>query len=111
MPGGPRVRALPADSDLLSLHRQAPARWPLLLESVAGGNARWDQLFATDGTGLRLDTDGVTCDLQGNALEGDFLDLLDAAWGDAGPTARVDDGLPFHGGWALYLGYELAGQI
>jgi anthranilate synthase component 1 len=111
MPGGPRVRALPADSDLLSLHRQAPARWPLLLESVAGGNARWDQLFATDGTGLRLDTDGVTRDLQGNALEGDFLDLLDAAWGDAGPTARVDDGLPFHGGWALYLGYELAGQI
>ncbi len=24
---------------------------------------------------------------------------------------RVDDGLPFHGGWVVYLGYELVGQI
>jgi anthranilate synthase component 1 len=83
----------------------------LLLESVAGGNARWDLLFATDGTGLRLDADGVTRDLEGKPLQGKFLDLLDAAWRQAGPTPRVADGLPFHGGWAVYLGYELAAQV
>jgi len=111
MPGELRVRTLPADIDLLALHRLAPARWPLLLESVAGGHARWDLQFATDGSGLRLDADGITRDLDGNALEGDFLDLLDAAWRAAGPVPRSNDGLPFHGGWALYLAYELAAQI
>ena len=105
------MRTLPDDTDLLSLHRLAPARWPLLLESVAGGNARWDLLFATDGSGLRLDADGVTRDLHGGALEGNFLDLLDAGWRGAGPVAHTSDGLPFHGGWALYLGYELAAQV
>jgi anthranilate synthase component 1 len=104
------VRTLPADTDLLSLHRLAPARYPLLLESVAGGKARWDHLFATDGSGLRLDRDGVTRDLQGNELEGNFLDLLDAAW----RRERLPHGnapAPFRGGWALYLGYELAAQV
>ena len=105
------MRMLPADTDLLALHRQAPARWPLLLESMAGGNARWDLLFATDGAGLRLDPDGITRDLDGNRLDGDFLELLDAEWREAGPVAHSADQLPFHGGWALYLGYELAAQI
>jgi anthranilate synthase component 1 len=106
----PRVRTLPADVDLLALHRLAPARWPLLLESVAGGNARWDLLLATDGSGLRLDADGVTRDLEGNALEGDFLGLLDAAW-KRESVQHSADGPPFRGGWALYLGYELAAQV
>jgi anthranilate synthase component 1 len=105
------VRTLPADTDLLSLHRLAPSRWPLLLESIAGGNARWDLLFATDGTGLKLEADGLTRDLQGDALPGRFLDLLDAQWRKAGPSPRIADGLPFHGGWALYLSYELAAQV
>jgi len=106
------MRALPADVDLLALHRQAPARWPLLLESVAGGNARWDLQFASDGSGLRLDADGITRDLQGNALEGKFLDLLDAAWRRERIAPGADDGgPPFRGGWALYLGYELAAQV
>ena len=105
------MRPLPADTDLLSLHRLAPARYPLLLESVAGGNARWDHLFATDGSGLRLDADGITRDLQGNALEGKFLDLLDAAWREAGPVVHPADAMPFHGGWALFLAYELAAQV
>src|SRR5207342_2451041 len=95
-PAMPRVRTLPADVDLLALHRLAPARWPLLLESVAGGKARWDLQFATDGSGLRLDPDGVTRDLQGNPLAGNFLDLLDAAWRrERVPPRRNDDGLPF----------------
>jgi len=44
-------RSLPADTDLLGLHRLAPSRYPLLLESVASSTAqgRWDLLLATDG--------------------------------------------------------------
>jgi anthranilate synthase component 1 len=88
------------------------ARYPLLLESVAGGNAlsRWDLLLLTDGTGLRLDGDGVTRRLDGQSLAGSFLDLLDADWQEF----RCDSGeagLPFRGGWGLFLAYELAAQI
>jgi anthranilate synthase component 1 len=104
------VRPLPADTDLLSLHRLAPARYPLLLESVAGGNARWDLLLVADGSGLELRADGVTRDLEGRSLEGDFLPLLDAAWRRE-RSARADGSLPFHGGWGLFLAYELAAQV
>ena len=105
-------RALPADVDLLSLHRVNPGRYPLLLESVAGGNAlsRWDLLFITDGDGLRLSADGVTRRLDGRAVAGDFLSALDDQW-RALPTADSETSLPFRGGWALYLSYELAAQV
>jgi anthranilate synthase component 1 len=107
-----RPRPLPAGLDLLALHRLAPARYPMLLESVAGGNAlsRWDLLFIASGEGIELGADGVARDLDGAAVDGGFLHALDAAWraapSDAGPEA-----LPFRGGWALYLSYELAGEI
>jgi len=105
-------RALPADTSLLDLQRALPARYPLLLESVAGGNAlsRWDLLLRGDGTGLRLDDDGGTKRLDGTAVPGTFLDALDADW----QAARVplgDESLPFRGGWAVFLAYELAGQV
>ena len=47
-----RPRPLPAGLDLLALHRLAPARYPMLLESVAGGIAlsRWDLLFIASGS-------------------------------------------------------------
>ena len=105
-------RALPADTSLLDLQRALPARYPLLLESVAGGNAlsRWDLLLRGDGTGLRLDDDGGTKRLDGTAVPGTFLDALDADW----QAARVplgDESLPFRGGWAVFFAYELAGQV
>ena len=69
------TRALPATTDLLALHRQDPRRYPVLLESVASGTAqgRWDFLLVADGTGLRLDADGITRDLAGGVEAGDFL--------------------------------------
>jgi len=105
-------RALPPDTDLLALHRQAPSRYPLLLESVASGTAqgRWDLLLATDGTGLRLDAHGRTTTLAGQPVAGDFLDALDADW-QAQRIAREEPRWPFRGGWALLLDYELAGQV
>jgi anthranilate synthase component 1 len=106
------VLALPTDIDLLALHRVDPTRYPLLLESVAGGNAssRWDLLLVTDGTGLRLDADSQTHRLDGQAMPGNFLDVLDAQWREA-RCAIADESLPFRGGWALFLAYELAAQI
>ena len=106
------LRDMPASTDLLSLHRAFPARYPLLLESVAGGNAmsRWDLLLIADGTGLRLDADGITRGLDEKPEQGNFLDLLDVQWSRRrNPAGHA--GIPFSGGWGLFLAYELAAQI
>ena len=83
--GKTHARELSVEVDLLALHRLNSARYPLLLESVAGGNAlsRWDLLLITDGSGLRLEADGLTRRLDGEALTGNFLDLLDTDWREA----------------------------
>ena len=106
------TRALPADTDLLALHRLDPQRYPVLLESVASGTAqgRWDLLLCSDGSGLRLDVDGVTCDLAGKVEAGDFLSVLDRHW-QAERLPREEPRWPFRGGWALLLSYELAQQV
>lgn len=110
------TRALPADCDPLALHRLAPARYPLLLQSTScalgGGHAqgRWDMLLAADGEALRLDRDGRVRDARGAEVGGDFLAALDAAW-SALRTPREEPRWPFRGGWALFLTYELAAQI
>ena len=108
-------RELPAGLDLLALQRVDPSRYPLLLESVAGGGtgqSRWDLLLIADGDGLRLDGDGVTRRLNGDAVSGDFLAALDAQWrANAAADSEAPTDLPFRGGWALYLAYELAAQI
>jgi anthranilate synthase component 1 len=106
------TRPVPTPIDLLALHRLAPQRYPLLLESSAHGTAqgRWDLLLATTGDALRLDRDGVTRDDGGRAKPGDFLAALDQAW-QAERVARDEPRWPFRGGWALMLGYELAAQV
>ncbi len=106
------TRTLPSPPDLLDLHRHAPARYPLLLESSAAGTAqgRWDLLLMANGESLRLDPDGVTRDQQGDTVAGDFLQALDAVWQTL-HTARDEPRWPFRGGWALLLGYELAAQV
>jgi anthranilate synthase component 1 len=107
-----QTRTLPGDTDLLALHRCFPERYPLLLESVADGTprSRWDLLFVADGGGFRSDPVHGVRTLDGRALPGGFFDRLDSAW-HARRSERNDDDLPFHGGWALYLGYELVGEI
>lgn len=106
------TRPLPADTDLLALHRVDPSRHPLLLQSVAHGTAqaRWDMLLATDGGQLRLDADGIVRDQSGARIEASFLDVLDARWQSL-RVAREEPRWPFRGGWALFLGYELAAQV
>ncbi|HRO27440.1 MAG TPA: aminodeoxychorismate synthase component I, partial [Luteimonas sp.] len=106
------TRQLPAATDLLTLHRIAPQRYPLLLQSVAQGTAqaRWDMLLAANGDRLRLGSDGATRDTTGAVVAGTFLDALDAQW-QASRIPREEPRWPFRGGWALFLGYELAGQV
>ncbi len=88
--------------NLLNLHRLNPQRYPFLLQSVAHGTAqaRYDILFAFPQQRATLNAGEST----------DFLAALDREW----RAARVDVAnyeAPFHGGWFLYLGYELAVQI
>jgi anthranilate synthase component 1 len=101
--------------DLLDLHRLAPTRYPVLLESSASGTpqGRWDLLLVADGTSLRLDADSVVRDSAGAAHGRCFLGALDAAWRREriGHDEHDATGLPFAGGWALLLDYELATQV
>lgn len=107
------VRELSGTRDLLPLAAAFPARYPALLESVARGPARtrYDILFAFPDDEIRLDRDGVVRDASGRRVGASFLDALDAAWQNARTARRADDTLPFRGGWLVYLGYELAGEI
>lgn len=126
----PLIQPVSADaSALLALHAAFPDRYPALFESAAAGNARtrFDILFAYPQGHLSLRRDGTLSGRTG-AVEGAGQDArMSAAQGSAGPAkflpaldhwwqaervrARADNELPFSGGWLLYLGYELAGEI
>lgn len=71
----------------------------MLQSTTPGGNlGRYDILFAFPGDAI---------------VAGDnkrFLDALDAHW-QTERIAETPGDLPFKGGWFLYLGYELAGEI
>lgn len=97
-------------ADLLRLQQRHPTRYPCLLESAAqGGKARYDLLLGFPQSGLRLDADGLTRDLDGVVHPGRFLEVLDRHWQRTRVSLASD--LPCLGGWALYLGYELLAQI
>lgn len=112
-------RELPGARDLLSLAARFPQRYPCLLESaLAGPHARWDILFAFPQAALTLHADGYVRDSRGEIMGTRFLDALDAAWRAARPasldmpaTGANRSAPPFRGGWFVYLGYELAGEI
>ncbi|MGH8400696.1 MAG: aminodeoxychorismate synthase component I [Gammaproteobacteria bacterium] len=100
--------------DLSSLQRSNPARYPYLLESVAHGTpqGRHDILFAFPGERLISNADDVCTNGQGARFDVSFLEMLDQHWQQS-RTEQPDNisAPPFRGGWFLYLGYELAGQI
>ncbi|MEP7186710.1 MAG: aminodeoxychorismate synthase component I [Rhodanobacter sp.] len=98
--------------DLLAPAAAFPERYPCLLESVVHGTtqSRYDILLAFPRSKLTLRADGQLDDGNGVPKSGRFLDALDAAW-QAERIPAEDDALPFHGGWALFLAYELAAEI
>ena len=106
------VKELPFDAELaLRLHRADPAHYPCLLESAASGTeqGRYDVLFAAPGERLVLDTGGRLAG-PGGGTNHDFLTALNGWWQRERVESTARD-LPFRGGWFLYLGYELAGQV
>jgi anthranilate synthase component 1 len=107
------IRELPAPADpsarMLALHASAPARYPAFLDSAATGApiARHSLLLAAPGQRLTLDAEGR---LAGPGQGGRFCERLDAWWRETAHQAPPAP-WPFAGGWFLYLGYELAGEI
>ncbi len=100
-----------APGDLRQLHRAHPTRYPFLLQSTARGGAlgRFDILFLSPGDELTLHASGELSG-PGAAPNDGFLNALDRWWSTE-KVAASDTTLPFHGGWFLYLGYELAAEI
>jgi anthranilate synthase component 1 len=96
-------KILKGEYNLLALHELNPARYPFLLESVStSSHARYSLLFAFPQEQIRLD----------KLNEASFCERLDQAWQAAAKSMEIaDHTLPFHGGWFLYLGYELVGQL
>jgi len=106
-----RFAEIASPGDLQKLHRENPSRYPFLLQSTASGPplGRYDILFASPGPALELLGDG---NLQGagKSTARGFLAALDEWW-RAERRPAEDTGLPFTGGWFLFLGYELAAEI
>ncbi len=100
------VQTLNWYGDLLPLHEANPERYPYLLESVASGtpHARYDILFAFPGERLVLDRAGQ---VEGTG----FLSALDDWWEQESIRNQQNPQLPFTGGWFVFLGYELAGEV
>lgn len=101
--------------DLLALHRLDPQRYPCLLESAAPhpATARYDLLFAFPEQVLEARGSRVVEHRNGQARVRAERNLLQALAAELPRTAVEPNaaGLPFAGGWCLYLGYETAACI
>ena len=107
--------AYPYGVDLLAAVRSEPELFPFLLESAARGGAqgRCDILFARPNPEmLVLHADGRLTGPHATGCDGDFLAALDAWWRAERAGAKIaESDAQFRGGFFLYLGYELIGQI
>ncbi len=104
-----RLDAGPAE--LRRLNQTFPERYPFLLQSTAPGGTlgRYDILFAFPGRSIVLEHHDRQYG-QAHAANTGFLESLDAWWRQE-RCPRVELEHPFHGGWFLFLGYELASEI
>lgn len=101
--------------DLFDLVEQHPERYPFLLENSGKPSnlGRYDILFAFPGKQLTALPDGELLH-DGRELATDsFLDQLDEIYKCQKDQIDLAHkyGLPFCGGWFIYLGYELATEI
>ena len=110
-----QVRELDAPPAVLRrLAAARPDRYPMLLESVAPGPlGRVSLLLALPRAALWLDRQGRLGASEGVPCEGGFLESLEQWWlaeRVSWASETVPD-VPFAGGWALFLGYEMAQEI
>jgi len=97
------VIQLPGTPDLLGLHAANPLRYPYLLQTL--GCLGWDILFAFPVQPQIFPSDSTR-------QEKTFFSVLDEEWAkSARPPDWGEAKLPFHGGWFVYLGYELLHQL
>ncbi len=95
--------------ELTDIAAAYPSRYPFLLDSAASGPlGRHSLLLRAEEECLSLSADG---DLQGPGTGSEFLGRL-KQWFDSESIAIASNARwPFCGGWFVYLGYELAGEI
>lgn len=109
----PALHALQISPEILRrLAYRWPDRYPVLLDSAtSSGQGRWSILMMHAGPALYAAADGS---VRGAGLEPtgrDFLEAFDQWWREIALPEGSAATLPFTGGWALYLGYELANDI
>ena len=100
-------------SVLRRLAARLPERYPMLLDSAAEGPlSRTSVLLAGPRAALWLDADG-RLGAEGTTLRGNtFFDALENWWlAEREPPSAETSGLPFDGGWALFLSYEMAREV
>jgi anthranilate synthase component I len=114
----------PIDVDpaaLLALHAASPHLYPALFESAAAGEPLGHS-SASCARGISASLRGSRFDilfahpagqLVASAASERFLPALDRWWQRERVPAPSNEArsVPFTGGWLVYLGYELAGQI
>jgi anthranilate synthase component 1 len=111
------LQQLDVDVDFLQLQQSDSIRYPFLLETIAKKKSgeHFDILFAFPQSSLILhDVDHLEFDGPDSLVKlntNDFLSAFDQ-WFSA-ESVEIDDAidLPFKGGWFVFLGYELVGQI
>jgi len=93
--------------DLIGLKARFPQLYPALLSSTAPGgkDGRFDLLLAGDGRAL-VQESGHCRAMGGADQTEDFVGGL-RSWRQR-EAAQAAVGLPFRGGWLIYLGYEMA---
>ena len=99
---------------LRRLAARLPARYPMLLDSAADGPlSRTSVLLAEPRAALWLDADG-RLGAEGMVIQGNtFFAALENWWlaeREATRESRSED-LPFAGGWAIFLSYEMAQEV
>jgi anthranilate synthase component 1 len=107
------IGATPAQLRTLAVRQ--PELFPALFDSTAiGPLGRYSVLAAAPEAWLRLYGDG-RLESHGVSLRSqDFLAALDEWWqaeNYPADSAAVQCGLPFRGGWIVYLSYEMADRI
>jgi anthranilate synthase component 1 len=109
----PLVSPVPVDGAALrTLAMRAPEEFPVFCDSAAEGPlAQFSLLAAAPVASITRDRYGAL-DAQGVELAaGGFLENLRAWTTPSCPSGLNPEGLPFIGGWFIYLGYELAAEI
>jgi anthranilate synthase component 1 len=109
----PLITQVPVPGTALrTLACQQPSRYPVFLDSAAAGPlGRYSLLAAPPTASLTRDSQGLRAQgLQSSA--GGFFDNLESWYQrERRPRQPRPHGLPFLGGWFIYLGYEIAAEL